>query len=441
MRALLDNTSVNLVGEVLRASPETEISPAGALALFDLAEHIIFDEVIVISNAPGSPTFGPTMQVIDELGSLGVHDKLVQVQAFDLEKHHTAACETAAARISNLLDVQSAWAELKRWGKDALEGQRTIPAGVYDFGRFLQLGSIDCSLTELAREHGSVPVAEAEYVTRCFGPLRAQLQYHFRHSGGFPVHVTGALSALTRLYVNEALSRAMTGVYTPAPHRAKLADQANGLVRRTMKSSYRFKVSDAVARVLREHSVDYVIPLLEELDALSSFPLPLLTLHLLRERSRQLQLTPRGPGEILQLALSARESSEAQQMRRNLTEWEVKLARSPDEAGATAARIKIVERELTADLDPDRKGTKKRSSLNFTVKLFPSPAIEASLEGLLARFPDLRRILVSGRRHALQRQFLASVAKTFRDKEGDLDVWLKQALNRNVANSRRTRGA
>jgi hypothetical protein len=341
MRALVDNAFVSLIGTVLDSKPGDCVTRSGALALFHLAEHILFDEEITVSNAPGSPTYQRVKAIIDSLQDEGVlatdGGSLLTIQALDLETHHATACRRAAARLSNLLHVEKAAVEFERWGKDAIGWQQAMGGGIFDFERFVKEGPITSPFLDLVKARGNVPAAEEEYVVRYDTTLQTQIGTLMDDAGRLSLHRKAALSALTRLYINEALSGSVKVLYAPVPQRVALADQANRLVTRRMKLSYRNRLNDTLTAVLREQGREYIVPLLHEMEVLDAFPLPLLALHLLSRR----QVKINGPLGILEEARRARDSEEARRMRAYLVNWEEKLAQSPNEAMMALSKINV----------------------------------------------------------------------------------------------------
>jgi len=429
MRALVDNAFVSLIGTVLDSKPGDCVTPSGALALFHLAEHILFDEEITVSNAPGSPTYQRVKAIIDSLQDEGVlatdGGSLLTIKALDLETHHATACRRAAARLSNLLHVEKAAVEFERWGKDAMGWQQALGGGIFDFERFVKEGPITLPFLDLVKARGNVPAAEEEYVVRSNHTLQTHIGTWLDDTGSLSVPKRVALSALTRLYINEALSGSLNVLYAPVPQRIPLADQANRLVTRRTKFSYRNRLNDTLAAVLREQGREYIVPLLHEMEVLDAFPLPLLAFHLLSQR----QVRMNGPLGILEEARRARDSEEARRMRAYLVDWEEKLARSPNDAMDALSKMKrVVDKELKRDMGLSASKSSNTASIKFPL-LF---GVELNLEGLDLRLPEIRLFKAWTQQQRMQHHFLPSVARTPTNPEGDFDIWFNQALDRRI---------
>jgi hypothetical protein len=455
MRTLLDNTFMGLIADVLKSKSGGDVSRSRVLALFHLAEHIMFDEEMTVSNAPGGSTFDQTMWVREQLEDLGVLDagrrSLLEIRPFELSVHETA-CRDAANAITVALSLHhpQAWKVL---ADSARPWHLAIGGGLIDFQGLVARSSEKVPLPDIvdSQRKRDVPAAEAEFMVRDSDKLRGQLAKIMGRPGGMSGEHQLALSALFRLYINQALSTKgiEDGVYAPAPQRVALSYQVNrlldqaflndaiqhregwsgrslqrlpGLRLEAYEDSARLTLNDEVSRVLLELG----LPVRASLPApapLDSFPLPLLGFHLLKSRRGKIQ----GPQQLLEQARRMRDSDDAKRMRSYLGEWQTKLAQSHEAEGALA-EIRSLSEELKTRLGAQKAS--RTASLRFGVKLFP-PAIEAKLDAPEIKIKGVRSIVAWLRHQRFQSQFLASVARTV-TRRGEFDRWFERVLDRNV---------
>jgi hypothetical protein len=104
MRVLLDNTLLHRVGTVLDSEPGSAVKAVDALALFHMAEHILFSDGILVSNFALNPTYQRTQEVVKSLvkeGFLAGESRapLASIEEFSAEDY-SSACRRAARNLA-----------------------------------------------------------------------------------------------------------------------------------------------------------------------------------------------------------------------------------------------------------------------------------------------------------------------------------------------------
>lgn len=315
MIALIGNTHVHRVGDVLDQRPGATISASSALAVFHIAEHILFADQIAVSNFELSKTNDRTLQVLTVFAEHGVthgddEDDIFKIEPFTTDEYG-AACREAVSGICEDLALLTP-TELTLNGR--LADERTRPDGVQVplFNSWIS-DQADTPLddekrSELVenRAHGAF-----ELITRESSPVRNAIRSLCNKKGRLTKAQLAALSVIFRLNINQQLASQLSGVYSPAPQRAKVAMRSERLFRHRLERI----VQDLVGSKKEKATPELLLRLMD----LQTLPLPLFAIRLLADTKA------RTPRDLIECARNLRDTKSVIAVRHWLQEWEDKL--------------------------------------------------------------------------------------------------------------------
>lgn len=343
MKLLLDNTLIHRVGHVLDSRRGGAIRPVDALALFHMAEHVLFSDDIIVSDFEAAETRERTGAVVDSLAAAGitlVHDgaSLIRIEQFT-EAEYAAVCADAAPMVvAELTGLRAAEIEhLGQWADDAARPKgRPIPT--------LETWSRpEAQLPDSAQRRAELLADRAggafELMVLDCQPLHHRLQELWQENRSLRPKAAAAITVLIRASVNQALAQKRSALYSPAPARVQVLGAANTL--------WRHRLEKVIRNLVTEQSK---LPgrLLAELTSLDQVPLPLFAFHALRGARAG------SPQALLEAARAARDDAEVRAVRKWLSRWESKsLSVDSRQRFEALAELRRWESELQRILKAD----------------------------------------------------------------------------------------
>lgn len=417
MRLLVDNTLVHRVGKVVDSGPEQSIRAVDAVALFHMAEHILFSDEVIVSSFERTSTCERTCEIIDALHSRGFtalpdHRSLVQVVDYADQQYTTAVSEAAWGVLDELSGISAR--QLKKLGHMADEATR--PGGI-EVPSFDQWASEEFNSRPDPERLGRLMSSRAEgafelMILQC-SPLLQRLRYLRREARHLSQLHSAALTVLLRLYVNQELARQRSVIYSPAPQRSLFASASDLL--------YRQRLAKIVVEKATDRGAAGLSPWVERVTRGNLLPLPVFAFHVLRDSDA------RSPQGLLSAARQMRDDPEIVAVRSwlsKLEQWassddlkqrqktEAEMITHADDIGVAAGTSGSIWSSF--QLGGEIKMDAQRASWKP-----PAPSPTQVVNTLLRRFDKRRR-------------FLAAVTRTVMN-ERDLGARILKQIGRSVS--------
>lgn len=398
MITLIGNTHIHRAGEVLGRSSGETISASDALAVFHIAEHILFAEKITISDYEPSKTNERTRQILDTFAEHGVtygddKDSIFKIEHFTADEY-SLACEKAALGICEDLTLMNS-RELSKLGNFADE--RTRPDGIQVpmFNSWIT----DQANTPLEDEKRNKLIKNRargayELITRDSALVRNTIRSLCKKKDRLTKPQLAALSVIFRLNINQQLAVQLSGVYSPAPQRAKVAIRNEELFRHRLERI----IQDAVLSDSQKATPQLLLKFM----ALQTLPLPLFALRLLGDAKVH------NPRDLIEYARTLRDTKKVTAVRKWLLKWEDKL-KTPDKSFSAIAELNKWRTELLnmIECNEDSLLSLLRPEVKIDVNAyFGNQAIHLPL------FSAMDVVSLIFRRISKQRLFISTTAKS-----------------------------
>jgi hypothetical protein len=422
MNAFVDNTGIHRVFTLIRPQGRAKpIRKVDALALLQLAEHLLFSEEIRVSTFEWPQTCEITHQAIERLRATGCIDESesgISLQQVDFtETEYGEACKAAAPRIQEVLQTS----DLSALGRASrLVGEATRPIKIASpmLGKWLER-SVSKKHRESMLSRSSIKNAAGAFdFTICTDPsLYSQMRVTAsKIKGAKQRHEIGAfLEVLFRVAINEQLARIKTSYYSPAPQRAKTVHMAAQVTEYAFRSALERVIDDEI----RGRGAYFASKLLEAMHELKTLPFPMFVIHYLREARPR----PKTPLGMLEAARKIRDNPEVREIRQWVNKWELisgagdpkKREKAKKELDGFAKNLQFDRSNISLfSLWNPKLGTSETSWLE----------VDPDLKGGLEMLGHLFRRIPFFHSHSM---FLATVSKEF-----ELDPTIGRDINRMI---------
>jgi hypothetical protein len=282
MKLLLDNTGLHRAQVVVSASADQSISLADALALLQLAEHIMFSEGMIVSDFELPHIRETTAEAIAGLADHGciaavadVADgkALLSVEAFS-NSDYEEACHRAAPSIQEDLQLLDATALVRA---RRLADFSTKPLGVK--APAMEKWVARPWLVEVRRALADTALqgkawGAYDFIVATHDPIYRLVQdlgRATRRKARFSLAMV--LDVVFRVAINEQLSRLRGCTYSPAPQRANVTHETDHL--------FRHAVERLLQTTADDHEVETSSRLINRIVSQERLPLPMFALHFL----------------------------------------------------------------------------------------------------------------------------------------------------------------
>lgn len=397
MITLVDNTLMHRVGVLLEASPGTRVSSSDALAIFHLAENVLFANKTVVSSFERPSTNERTLKILNILSSHGIshgddEQDIFKVEPFTKDSY-AIACHNAASGICEDLALLDA-SELSLHGR--LADQRTRPSGVPvpPFNEWIS--NHGQSTLEEERRNALLSLRAKgafELITLDSPAVRNSIQALRCRNGKLSKAQQAALSVIFRLNINQELSKHLSGLYSPAPQRARVAARSERL--------FRNRLERIIQDVIIEKQEKATPEILLRLMAIQALPLPLFALRLLADSKA------RNPRDLIECARNLRDREDIIEVRQWLCQWEEKLKES-DQSWSAITELSKWRDDLVTMIE-----CKEESFLSILRPgiEFKTDLVSGSQSISLKSFSAKDVVDIISRRIGKQRMFIAATAK------------------------------
>lgn len=395
MRLLLDHTLVHRVGRVLDSRDASAIRSVDALAIFHMAEHILFADEVIVSSFEPNPTLDRTAGILTKLAKLGVASdgrttpSLLRLEPFN-EEEHLAACKEAGPGVLDELVGLSGrqLGAVGRLADDAARPEAIAPPALDTWLADSQF--LDAPPDRIAHLASLQAPGSFELTVVLYPSLFEWLKGSQSKSARTRKIHAAAVGALIRVHINQEIATLRSAKYAPSPQRTRISHMIDGLFRHMLEHRIQEEVQRLGHRKLRG-----ALSLLSGPDFL---PLPLFVFHALRGKALG------SPIAVLEAARAMREDPETVRIRK----W---LAQLEDQSSSLENNDRsVVLQELNSLADD--VASPRQDTLGMVARLLTPPLAtkpEGGMEiGLSAPLAGLLEMIC--RRDRRQRRFLAVVA-------------------------------